>query len=477
MGLVEEQTTLDQKTNPIRSHENWAVIVDAPQDQVQEKPITTLSRPRYLRATVCGLLFGVIAAFFLINVERFSNHSLDLVPSANPTVGSKSYVDFDVFYLAAQMVWRGEIKQAYSFATMEAAQEAIAGEKIFMPWTYPPQFDLVVAPLALMPLGLAYGIFAGGTLIAYLLILRAIAGTSFVPIVLTLLPAITVTMACGQNGFLTGTLIGMTCLGIQKGRSVAGIPLGLMVIKPHLALALALYVLMARQWIVAVIAIAIVVSTSVLATVLLGSEIWPAFLGGVKEAGGFLEEGLYPLFRMISPYAALRTFGLTAPLAYAAQIIVALLSLAIVVFSQFRGFSVRQSLGLTAIASLLISPYAYDYDLPIYGIGVALLISDLRRLGTTIERAIFYSLSFLIGLIGLAQTRLEISLATNPTNGAMLPMTFAGIALVIILGLAWRIVTRDAMGIASNSVDQMNVSPVSASSSGSTQEVGEHYAA
>jgi hypothetical protein len=360
---------------------------------------------------------------------------------------------------------------------MEAAQEAIAGEKTFMPWTYPPQFNLMVAPFAFMSLGLAYGLFTGGTMIAYLLILRAIAGKNFVPVTIILLPTITVTMACGQNGFLTGSLIGLTCLGMQRGRSLAGLSLGLMVIKPHLALAFALHAFTARRWGLAFVAAATVVLTSILATLLLGPGIWHAFLGGVKEAAGFLEEGLYPLFRMISPYAVLRTLGLSAALASAGQVLVAVLSLGIVVFAQIRGFTTRQILGLTAIASLLISPYAYDYDLPIYGIGIALLMADIRRSGTVVERATFFGLSFLVGIFGLAQTQLEISFATNAANGATLPVTFAGLGLVVLLGLTWRIVARSKAGATADLDRSGKRLPDYASHSSLTEKTGQQYAA
>jgi Glycosyltransferase family 87 len=281
-------------------------------------------------------------------------------------LGPHPLVDFDAFYLVGQMVWRGEIEKAYYFATMAQAQKDFTGSQSFMSWTYPPQFDLLVALLALLPLGVAYSLFTAGTLVAYLMTLRRLGGESFAPVLIVLFPAICITIACGQNGFLTATLIGLTCLGFQRRRALAGLPLGLMIIKPHLAIAFAVYTLVTRRWSTALVAIATVVTTSALATILLGPEVWLAFLGGMREARIFLEHGYYPLFRMISPYAALHSFGFPAMIAIAAQVLVAAFSLSVVCLAVYRRLEFRQSLGLTAIASLLISPYAYDYDLPIY---------------------------------------------------------------------------------------------------------------
>jgi hypothetical protein len=442
--MLEEQPVVDEMMSQIRLRALRGVV-----DMVRgvsNAILPSSSRSRYIGAIAIGLTFGLILSFFIINIERFSEARIGLVTGIGQIKASKAFVDFDVFYIVAQLIWFNELEQAYSFSTMGVVQEAIAGKKIFMPWTYPPQFDLLLAPLAFLPVGIAYSLFTGGTMIVYLATLRAIAGKSFIPTLLLLLPVITITMACGQNGFLTGTLIGLTCLGVQRGWSLAGVPLGLMVIKPHLAVAFALYTLVARHWSIAFVAAVTVTTTSALATTLLGLGVWVAFLAGVKEAAGFLENGLYPLFRMVSPYAVLRTFGFSAAIALAAQILVAVLSLTIVFLARHRGFSVRQSLGLTAIASLLISPYAYDYDLPIYGIGVALLLPDLIRIGTRLEQFGFYSLSLLAGLTGLAQTQMEISFTNNPANGESLPVSLAGLALVALLGLAWRIVARDNVG-------------------------------
>jgi hypothetical protein len=382
-------------------------------------------------------IFLVLAALLLIKIIWFSG----LTQGANP----RPIVDFDAFYVAAQMVWRGEIEQAYHFTTMVQAQKALTGSQSFMPWTYPPQFDLLVAPLALLPLGVAYGLFTAGTLVAYLATLRRIAGENFPLVLVVLFPAIAVMIACGQNGFLTGTLIGLTCLGIQKQRPLAGLPLGLMVIKPHLAVAFAVYTLVTRRWGAAMIAAATVVATSALTTILLGFGVWAAALGGAKEARLFLEHGMYPLFRMVSLYAALYTFGFPATFAIAAQALIAVVSLAMVCLTVRRGIPLRQSLGLTAIASLLISPYAYDYDLPIYGIGLALLLPDLMRLGSKIERAVLYGLSFFTGIFGLAQSlRLQMQAAANPViDENNIPLSVAGLTLLALLGLAWRILRRD----------------------------------
>jgi hypothetical protein len=145
----------------------------------------------------------------------------------------RTFADFDAFYLAAHMVWRGEVHQAYDFPMFTRAQEAFFGAPRFLPWAYPPQFNLLIAPLAFLSYGAAYSVFTSATMAAYLLTLKRLSGNGFAVIMLATSPAILVTILCGQNGFLTGTLVGLTCVGLQGRNASAGLPLGLMIIKPH----------------------------------------------------------------------------------------------------------------------------------------------------------------------------------------------------------------------------------------------------
>ena len=373
---------------------------------------------------------------------------LELIPTTLELSGIKlragphELFDFEGFYLAGQLVWRGTIEQAYHFLTLHELQKTLYDTVSFQPWTYPPQFDLVVAPLALLPLGWAYGVFTAGTLAAYLVTLRRLAAENFVSVLILLAPVIVITIRGGQNGFLTGTLIGLTCLGLQAGRSIAGVPLGLMIIKPHLAVAFAVYTLVGRRWGTALVAALTVAATSALATVLLGPSIWTAFFDGTKEARIFLDHGFYPLFRMVSVYAAVRSFGGPAFLANAMQVLVAMLALGSVILASHQ-FSIQRALGLTAIATLLISPYEYDYDLLTLGVGLSLLLPDFVSLGTNRERLAIYASSLIIGISSLIQTIISAATGSTEVLGEDTHLlSLGGPALVVIFIMAWRIVWR-----------------------------------
>jgi hypothetical protein len=355
-------------------------------------------------------------------------------------------VDFDAFHIAAQRVWLGDIDQAYQFEKLAQMQrDASNGAFKFMPWTYPPQFDLLIAPFAFLPVGTAYFLFTAGTLGFYLVTLRFIAGSYFALVLLVLLPALVITIASGQNGFLTGGLIGLVCLTVHRRQVLAGLALGMMVIKPHLAIAVAVYSLLKRRWIAALTAATMLLATSALSTILLGPQIWAAFFGSMQESGVYLERGFYPFFRMISPYATLRMAGVPSWTAFLGQAVVAILSITVIVVAIYRGFPLRWSLGLTAIVSVLISPYAYDYDLPILGVGLAFLLPDLVRLASERERATMYGLILLTGFYGLLQS-FRLQLQHGPSVDEHWVPSIGGIAVVVLLGLIFRILLRNDSG-------------------------------
>lgn len=383
---------------------------------------------KYVKGIVALLAFSVL---------------LKTLKLAGDPSGDHYMIDFDAFYLVGRMVWRGEAGDAYHLVSMLAAQLAYAGRPSFMPWTYPPQFDLVVAPLALLPRALAYLLFAGSTLALYLVTLRRIAGEAFGLVLAASLPALLVTISCGQNGLLTGALIGLVCLGLQAGRRSAGLPLGLMVIKPHLAVVLGAYVVLTRRWAVAMIAVAIVAASTILVTLLFGPGIWRDFVHGVGEARAFLAEGQYPLFRMISVYAASHTFGAPPAVALGLQVAGALAALAVTGLAAWGLFTMRQALGLLAISSLMISPYAYDYDLPILGVGLAFLAVDLVRGARRFELVAIFGLASFAGLYGFILGMLTAVLFDHTVLPPELqPTAYSGLAMAVLYVLAVRVILR-----------------------------------
>lgn len=354
----------------------------------------------------------------------------------------RGLVDFDAFYIVAQRVWLGDADQAYQFLKLFDMQTEAGGGNSFMPWTYPPQFDLLLAPFALVPVSVAYSLFTAATLAFYLAVLRSIAARHFALALVILFPAIEVTMACGQNGFLTAGLIGLVCLFIDTRPGLAGLALGLMIIKPHLAIAFAAYALLTRRWIVVMTAGAVVLASSLLCTAVFGIKIWTGFLQSVRDSAMFLERGYYPLFRMISIYAALRSLEVPAAAAFLSQVAVAASALGVMIMALYRRFPVRWTLGLTAMISVSISPYAYDYDFPVFGMGLALLLPELQKVAREGERAIIYAVPMIIGAYGNLRSA-QVGTSLKDLEHVDL-LSIGGFALVPLIALIFMTLLRES---------------------------------
>jgi hypothetical protein len=396
---------------------------------------TSTSRGRFLRLLVGGLVFLIIVCAIKFQGVDFSGKG-------------PAMTDFDAFHFAGQLVWLGRIDEAYSFGAFIDVETELLGMLAFMPWTYPPPFNLVVAPLGLLPKGLAYFIFTGAGLAAYLRIAFQLDRTTFVTMVLLIFPALAMVIICGQNGLLTGSLIGLACLGLLDGRKSAarwaGVSLGLMIIKPHLAIGFGVYLLVARRWDVLLVAALTALAACGLATLLLGPDIWTAFVFAVGEAGGFLSARLYPLYRMVSVYSTLHTLQLGPEIAMAGQIVVAVLALTITVLATLR-LPARQALGITAMGALLYSPYGYDYDLPIVGIGLMLLLSDLHSRTTATMRSWLYGLILFAGVYSMVrvfQIAPPFSSDTSFYYNDDPPYALASLGVIGALALMWYIFGR-----------------------------------
>jgi hypothetical protein len=330
-----------------------------------------------------------------------------------PELGDAPINDFDAFYIVGLLIHEGRLAEAYHLPTMLVAQRDLAGAENFMPWTYPPPFDLVVAVLPVLPRGMSYALFTGATLMAYLVVLHWLAGRHLTAVLIVTKPIILTTLLCGQNGFLTGALVGGFCLAILNRRSGAGLPLGLMVIKPHLAIGLGIWTLVAGRWAVVMQAVLVALALMALSTLAFGFEVWVAFRSGVAEAGQWLASGLYPLHRMTSLYAALYWAGLSPELAMVAQSALALAACGLIVVAVRRGFKTRLVLALACGMSLLISPYSYDYDLTIFGVGLALAAGDLLARASVAQKIMLVGLAWFAGGWGLVRSVMTTTVTTD----------------------------------------------------------------
>lgn len=319
------------------------------------------------------------------------------------TFGKDHMNDFDVFHMVSGLIGAGALGTAYDATAFVALQKTLPfnqGGPMF--WSYPPPFNLVVAPLALLPVGASYAAFMGATLAFYLWALRRLAGPRFHTLLLVMAPLMGLIISSGQNSFLTGGLLGLSCVLLLEGRRSGGVALGLMIVKPHLALGLGLTLLLRRAWwAAAALAVLTAALACLAATLAFGPESWVQFRHGIASTGELLVGGVFLGFRMTSAYSFLATLGVPSGTAMAVQLVLAALAVAALVALSLRERDPRALLGFGLAAGAAFSPYIYDYDLMMLGIAAAVLAGPLGERARPREAAALALGLFVVGVYGL----------------------------------------------------------------------------
>ncbi len=345
------------------------------------------------RATVALDRSPTLAVILLVVVAFFYLSSLGLYLGVMGEGDRRA--DFNVFHAAGHVAWEGRLVDAYRAGTLMADNVmGVSGDYAPILFTYPPQFGFVVLPLGALDRALAFGLFAGASLALYLHALARLAGEYLAGVLLAALPVVAANLLNGQTGLLLGAFAGLYMLVAARDRRVAGLPAGLMVLKPHLALGFAAEALARRQWGTVAIAAATVVGSSLLAAAVFGADVWPAFLQSAGAAGDRLEGGGFKLYRMTSVYALSVTLGLSQAAAVAMHLAVLAAAMILLVRVATRAATPRVPLALAAIVTLAVSPYVYEYDMTILFAGLALVWRDMAARSRPWERGALIIMSW-----------------------------------------------------------------------------------
>lgn len=281
-------------------------------------------------------------------------------------------LDFLPFWSASHLALNGQAVDAYNLAVLEKFESATIGHSAgILPWLYPPTFLLFVFPFALVPWKIAAAVFLCATYLLFMKAMHRIVPVRETVFVAAAFPGAALAIVAGQNGLLSASLIAFG-LSLLPGRPVlAGFCLGLLSMKPQLAVLIPLALFCARSW--RALASFAATSLSMLAASVLafGFGTLDAFVANMNLAAGFVESGQAALARIPSMFSMVKLAHGPTTLAYAAQAASALAAAAAVCFAWLRHASHALRAATLVCASLMVSPYLYDYDLTWYGVLIA----------------------------------------------------------------------------------------------------------
>ena len=255
-------------------------------------------------------------------------------------------IDFVSFWSAARLVLEGNVLAVYDYQP--------SGFGRLMPIAYPPPFLLWIAPFGLIGFGLAFLVWTVVTGALYV----AAAGAPR-RIAMAAPPALSNGLV-GQNGFLTAGifLLGLRCLPARPW--IAGLILGLLVIKPQLAVLLPIALIAGRHRTALIGAAVSAAAALALAAMVFGVQAYAGFAEVLAQYSQLLERGRWPWNELASVFALVRWFGASGSVALAIQLCAAIAAAAAVWVAWRQDWEAK--VPVVAAATLLVSPYLYTYD-------------------------------------------------------------------------------------------------------------------
>lgn len=360
----------------------------------------------------CQLLFAGIYLYRLYVLRH---------PGLSPLA-----LDFLPTWSASWLALQGHGGEAWQLDRLAAIEQSIVpslretgGQ---LPWLYPPFALLLMQPVALLPYPLAAMIWSGGTWLCFVAAIKAIVPRGDAVFLAAAFPAALLAAAMGQSSLLTAALAATGLMLLRRHPVAAGICFGLLFIKPHLAVLFPLALLCGRAWRALAALLVTVATLLALSAIAFGADALVSFVANVGMMARYVENGPAPLARMPTFFAMAKLSHAPVALAYALQGASALLAAGIVVLAWTREAAYALRAAALIGASLLVSPYLYDYDLTWYAVFAAWLARHALARGWRAGERECLAALWLMPLAGL----LVVS---------RVPLQFMALATLVALGL------------------------------------------
>lgn len=369
----------------------------------------------YLIAGVCALLpFGMAIAF----LSLFLNNQ----PLSFP------FTDFFAFWSFGAFAIENPVALLYDNAVLHAFQDHLAPQPGSYPYLYPPPIMLVLEPLGMLPYGVACTLWTVLGIAAYVWALSPWHWPRPVLACLLVAPAPFVCGLIGQNGFWTAAMM-LGGLRLLRDRPfVAGVLLGVLAYKPPIALLVPLYLIAGGRWRALLAAGATGVALFVATSAIFGADFWFSWIDAMLgQAHALATTRGHLNGKMPTVTATVSLYGGGAALANTLQgISAAFAAWAVWRFAKVEGAVAR---AILPVATILATPHAFYYDLPMVTGAVLAVIAERMTSRDASTGAGSFSFSELLSLIAAIVAPLPVAHSGQNASLALLSM----IALLVVL--------------------------------------------
>jgi len=343
----------------------------------------------YKYARLFALSYVFIIAAFLSTFENRIDHQ-----------GNAIGTDFIAFWSAGYLANQDTPEKSYEPEQIyKASKIAVPANKNQYVWSYPPPFFFVTQQLAKLPYLAALSIWSLTGLFGYLFVIHKLhpipdnlwLSAGFFPVFINFLQ--------GQNGFLSTILLAGAFYNLTSRPVIAGILIGLLSYKPQLGLIIPLALLAGRYYLVFISATATILTINALAFMSFGFATYQAFFYNLKNAHALIDQGLLPLYKMPSFFAALRFHGIHSTIALSLHILIGLVVAIMTVYVWRRSISLELKISTLILGSLVVPHHLNDYDLTLLIIPIVFLVKNAATNGWLRNEKIILSLAWFSPII------------------------------------------------------------------------------
>ncbi|QPQ54633.1 DUF2029 domain-containing protein [Allosphingosinicella flava] len=357
--------------------------------------------------------FWVVAIFLTLLV--FIHHDLhNVFKEFSLSVGRDVILgrDFANVFTAGRLLIEDKLAIIYDIESYRAYQTGLfEGAIREHNYSYSPVSFLYVWLFGLIPYILSYILWTGATGAAFIWAARPYMKTAGLPAWVTLLlPASIINIWAGHYGFLFGALWLGAWRMLDSRPRTAGMLVGFMIVKPHLAILMPFVLARRRAWIPFVYAGLTVAAAIAISIVCFGIEPWVIYVTRTSSFQASLVDDIKAFFVTMMPTVApiLFLMELPAPLIWTIQAIVSAGAFAAIL--RFLPKDTERAGFATACATFLVLPYAFIYDMTIMNVAAALMLTQMHQDDRPWQRAAGY-LGFVLPLITIFLGRCDIPLA------------------------------------------------------------------
>jgi len=296
-----------------------------------------------------------------------------------------AYVSFDTFRLTQYQAagadyscfWAGaktalsDPARIYDFQHTTELQAWPLGPGRLRPYIYPPTALFIFLPFALPDYWTGYLLWVVLTGAFFVWAANRIGAPWWLVLIM---PSLALVAYCGQVTFLVGGLV-LAGLALRDRPVATGVLFGLAAcIKPQFMVLVPLALLAERRWrtILATAATGVVLCAA--ATLVWGVQTWTSWLAALLRFNALIFHDRALTRDAITPYAALVATGHHGGWAY----LLAPFAVALVWFGFRRTRDLPDRSLILFGATILVTPYAMNYELALLAPGVAVYLSRLR---------------------------------------------------------------------------------------------------